>query len=111
VVVDDGSSVPVVCRQREVISLRNNEPVGVARSRRHGAEIASGDFLVWLDAHMTFAPDWLPRMMRHVDSGSLLCSASWNYELSVCYCFGANFVGCGERNYLANFTLDSVWAV
>ena len=48
---------------------------------------------------MSFAHDWLDHMLTQVDSGALLCSASWNYEQSVCYCWGANFTWCGERDY------------
>jgi GT2 family glycosyltransferase len=62
--------------------------------------MASGEVLVWLDAHMTFAPDWLERMLAYVDSGSLLCSAFCDYERSVRHCFGADFVWCGERDYM-----------
>src|SRR5438093_8742160 len=35
--------------------------------------------LVWTDAHMRFAPDWLGHMLAHVDSGALLCAA-WRSE-------------------------------
>jgi glycosyltransferase involved in cell wall biosynthesis len=100
IVIDDGSSVPVICLQGEIILIRHPEPIGVSRSLRRGAEVASGDIIVWLDAHMTFAPDWLDEMLRYVDSGSLLCSAFWNYEQTVRHCFGARFVWCGERDYM-----------
>jgi GT2 family glycosyltransferase len=99
IVVDDGSDVPITCKSPEVRVLRNEESMGVSRSRRHAASNASGDVLVWLDAHMTFAPDWLDHMLNHVDSGALLCSAFWDYELSTCHCWGADFLWCGERNY------------
>jgi polypeptide N-acetylgalactosaminyltransferase len=101
IVIDDGSEIPVTCSWDDVLVARNPEPIGVSRSRRYGASIATGAVLVWLDAHMTFAPDWLERMLEHVDSGSLLCSAYWNYEQTTCYCWGANFVWCSERNYAA----------
>ena len=52
--------------------IRNPEPIGVSRARRLGASVATGSVLVWLDAHMSFAPDWLDRMLEHVDSGDLL---------------------------------------
>lgn len=81
---------------------RRNEPMGIARSRRHGAAMTSGEVLGWLDAHMSFAPDWLDRMLAHVDSGSLLCAAFWNYELTWALCWGADFVWHSERNYAKN---------
>jgi glycosyltransferase involved in cell wall biosynthesis len=99
IVIDDGSDVPLNCTSPEVRVIRHPEPLGVSRSRGNAASIASGDILVWLDAHMTFAPDWLDHMLNHVDSGALLCSAFWDYELSTCHCWGADFLWCGERNY------------
>jgi glycosyltransferase involved in cell wall biosynthesis len=100
IVIDDGSSIPVVCLQGEILLIRHPEPIGVSRSLRRATEMASGDIFVWLDAHMTFAPDWLDQMLAYVDSGSLLCSAFWNYEQTVRHCFGAKFVWCGERDYM-----------
>jgi glycosyltransferase involved in cell wall biosynthesis len=99
IIVDDGSDAPLRCTSPEVFVTRNPEPIGVSRSRGYAASIARGDVLVWLDAHMTFAPDWLNQMLSHVDSGALLCSAFWDYELSTCHCWGADFVWCGKRNY------------
>jgi len=101
IVVDDGSDAPVRCARERVRVMRNAEPVGVSRSRRYGAATAEGEVIVWLDAHMTFAPDWLDRMLAHVDSGALLCSAFWNYEQTVCHCWGADFVWCRQRDYRA----------
>ncbi len=73
--------------------------MGVSRARRQGTSLASGDVLVWLDAHMTFEPGWLDEMLAYVDSGALLCSAFWDYERSVRHCFGADFAWCGERQH------------
>jgi hypothetical protein len=66
-----------------------------------GASFASGDILVFLDPHMSFAPDWLDQMLAHVDSGALLCAAWWNWELTKPVCWGAEFVWCGKRDYQA----------
>jgi glycosyltransferase involved in cell wall biosynthesis len=99
ILIDDGSDVPVTCTRPEVLTIRNPEATGVSLSRRYAASIASGEVLVWLDAHMTFAPDWLDHMLNHVDTGALLCSAFWDYELSTCHCWGADFLWCGERHY------------
>jgi glycosyltransferase involved in cell wall biosynthesis len=104
VLVDDGSLVPIAQDRRQLVVLRHAAPVGVAQSRRHGASAASGDILVWLDAHMSFAPDWLGHMLAHVDSGALLCAAWWDYELTRPQCWGADFVWCGERDYYARRT-------
>ena len=99
VVVDDASLMPVSLVRPDVRVVRHDEAMGVARSRRHGAAMTRGDVLVWLDAHMSFAPDWLNCMLAHVDSGSLLCAAFWNYELTRPVCWGADFVWQSERNY------------
>jgi len=99
IVIDDGSDVPIAFMHPEMRVIRNEVPIGVSRSRRHAASLASGDVLVWLDAHLTFAPDWFDHMLTHVDSGALLCSAFWDYELSTCHCWGADFLWCGERDY------------
>jgi glycosyltransferase involved in cell wall biosynthesis len=99
IVVDDGSEVPVRVSHPEVMLHRNSAPAGVSQSRRLGTLMASGGVFVWLDAHMTFASDWLDRMLRHVESGALLCSEFWNYELTVCHCWGADFRWCSDRNY------------
>lgn len=99
VLVDDGSIVPVQIERPDLLVVRNGEPIGSARSRRTGASYASGEVLSFLDPHMSFAPDWLGKMIAHVDSEALLCSAWWDYELTRCHCWGADFRWCGERDY------------
>jgi GT2 family glycosyltransferase len=99
ILIDDGSEIPVTPSYAGMTVIRNPAAAGVSRARRQGAAVATGSVLVWLDAHMSFAPDWLDRMLEHVDSGSLLCSAYWDYEQSSCYSWGADFVWCPERDY------------
>ncbi|MGD0009753.1 MAG: glycosyltransferase [Terriglobia bacterium] len=99
IIVDDGSAVPVALVRPELQVVRHEVPVGVLQSRRRGASIATGSVLVWLDAHMSFAPDWLEHMMAHVDSGALLCAAWWDYELTKPQCWGADFLWRAERDY------------
>jgi glycosyltransferase involved in cell wall biosynthesis len=99
IIVDDASAIPVGFNHPEVRIIRNDIPIGVAQSRRLGASHSRGDVLVWLDAHMRFAPDWFDQMLAHVDSGSVLCAAWWDYELSRPLCWGADYSWCGERDY------------
>lgn len=99
IVVDDGSDTPVWCAREHVRVMRNARPVGVSRARRYGAGTAEGEVIVWLDAHMSFTPGWLEDMLAHVGSGALLCSAFWDYDQTVCHCWGANFAWHGERDY------------
>ena len=101
VVVDDGSLVPVRCSEPRVRLLRNPQPMGVAPARRAGARLAEGDVLVWLDAHMSFGNGWLEQMLVQAQSGALLCSPFWSYDLSDCMCWGADFVWCPDRDYAA----------
>src|SRR4051794_13438988 len=74
IVVDDGSRLPVSAPGADLV-LRSAEARGVSPSRRIGAAAAKGEVLVWLDAHMSFADDWLHVMLPHAGSGALLCSA------------------------------------
>ena len=99
IVIDDGSRAPVGSLHPCVQLWRNASPLGVSPSRAKGAALSTGDVLVWLDAHMRLAPDWLEKMLAHVDSGALLCSAFWDYDMEVCHCWGADYVWCGERDY------------
>ena len=98
VVIDDGSRVPVsLSDHSEVQLIRNDTPMGVSFNRRLGAEITSGDVLVWLDAHMSFTSGWLERMLEYADTGALLCSEYWDY------CFtrsstGADFLWSDDRD-------------
>src|SRR5215472_540527 len=104
VIVDDGSAEPVSLNVPEVRVVRNAGPIGTAQSRRYGFSMTGGAVLVSMDAHMRFAPDWLERMLVHVESGALLCASWWNYELTRPLCWGADFWWCGERNYAASHT-------
>lgn len=101
IVVDDGSQVPVELSRDRVRVLRNDAPKGVSPARRLGAETALGDVLVWLDAHMSFGEHWLEQMLVQAPTDALLCSPFWNYELSDCHCWGADFVWTSCRDYQA----------
>lgn len=103
IIVDDGSPTPVSFAHPDALIVRHETPIGVPRSRRHGLSVASGDVLVWMDAHMSFAPDWLEYMLAHVESGSLLCAAWWDYVLTRPLCWGAEFIWRHERNYAAGY--------
>lgn len=102
-IVDDSSSTPVPSAWPDVRVVRHEEPIGVPQSRRHGLALASGDVLVWMDAHMSFAHDWLERMLLHVDSGALLCAAWWDYELTRPLCWGADLIWRHQRDYSAGY--------
>ncbi len=103
IIVDDGSPTPVSLAHPDVLILRHDTSVGVPQSRRHGLSVARGDVLVWMDAHMSFTPDWLDHMLAHVECGALLCAAWWDYELTRPLCWGADFIWRRERNYAAGY--------
>jgi GT2 family glycosyltransferase len=99
IVVDDGSRVPVAVSCPETVLLRNAQPRGVSPSRRIGAASSTGTVLVWLDAHMSFDDGWLDPMLAEAESGALVCSGFWDYDLAACHCWGADYAWCGERDY------------
>ena len=90
VLIDDGSESPIP-QYGDVRLVRNEKAIGISRSRRLGAQVATGDVLVWLDAHMSFAQGWLQEMLAHADAQSILCSAYWNYALTRGVSYGADY--------------------
>jgi GT2 family glycosyltransferase len=101
IVVDDGSERLVDCRGSRVHLVRNEVPVGTCKARRIAAELATGPFLVWLDAHMSFGTGWLEQLLVHARSRSLLCSPFWSYDLKNCMCWGADIRWNSLRDYFA----------
>ena len=91
IVVDDGSVLPVDYFHSEVTVLRNKEPIGVCPSRRQALALATGDVFTVLDPHMTFAPDWLDRMLEFVDSRALLCASWMDYERTIHHAWGVDY--------------------
>jgi len=103
IVIDDGSTKAVVpegaFRERRVRLLRNPDPLGVCESRRTGALLARGEWMVWLDAHMNFGEGWLEQMLVQSNPGSVVCSPFWSYDFQTCMCWGADFAWVPTRNY------------
>lgn len=76
VAVDDQSEIPFVSNDPKTIVIRNIERAGVAGSRHIGATYASGDWLLFIDAHMRFPPGWyeiLERSINKADEGTVFC--------------------------------------
>jgi glycosyltransferase involved in cell wall biosynthesis len=67
VVVDDGSTddTAAVAREREIRVL-HLEHGGPAVARNRGASVTSAPILAFLDADMTFAPDFLERLIEPI---------------------------------------------
>ncbi|CAF1006359.1 unnamed protein product [Adineta ricciae] len=55
--------------------LRNNDRLGLMKSRLRGAEVASGDTLTFLDAHIECSPGWLEYLLYEVkkDRSAVVC--------------------------------------
>ena len=69
IVVDDGSTDDTVERVRAFgrrVTLYQQENAGAAAARNHGAELATGEWLAFLDADDLWAPDKLERQLDHV---------------------------------------------
>jgi glycosyltransferase involved in cell wall biosynthesis len=67
IIVDDDSDTDLskhIDPSLEIVYVRNSERLGVARSRNAGARKAAGDLLVFLDAHVCFAPGWVEAVCR-----------------------------------------------
>jgi glycosyltransferase involved in cell wall biosynthesis len=67
IVVDDNSDEDLskhLDPSHKVVYLKNSERLGVARSRNIGARKASGELLMFLDAHVCFASGWLEAVYR-----------------------------------------------
>jgi glycosyltransferase involved in cell wall biosynthesis len=71
IVVDDGSTDASVARtvaahgngRLRVVASESGESLGIARARNLGAEHATGDVIVFLDAHCYVPQGWLPPLV------------------------------------------------
>jgi glycosyltransferase involved in cell wall biosynthesis len=68
-IVDDGSTDNSCDRYRRngddgKVKVVTSEGLGVARARNLGAENASGDYLVFIDAHCKVSPGWIDRFIE-----------------------------------------------
>lgn len=75
IVVDDGSTdkcCDFLADQRESFPVRliRTEGIGAAPARNLGAEQAQGKYLIFCDAHLTFEPYWIDRLLELIDSGT-----------------------------------------
>ena len=70
IVVDDASEPPLSDLIFPTFPLvrykRHSIQQGLIRSKTHGASIAKGDVIVFLDAHVHAEPGWLPPLLRRI---------------------------------------------
>lgn len=78
-VVDDCSDEPVeaLCGRFGARCLRQPEPLGPAAARNHGAESASGDVLLFLDADVLCPPGLLERVAAELGPGAAADAVSF----------------------------------
>ena len=57
----------------KVVVLRNEERMGLMRSRLRGAAIATGDTMTFLDAHCEANVGWLPPLLIEIKRNRLGC--------------------------------------
>lgn len=69
-VIDDQSKEVVQIPQawKNVQLIRNEKRIGVAKSRHLGAEKATGDVLLFLDAHMRCEPGWYEAAIERLEA-------------------------------------------
>ena len=93
IVVDDGSedstanTIESVQREKPHLRLRfcRQENSGVARARNHGAQVAEGEVLIFLDDDMLVEPDHLDRHVEHLVSPDARCivNGAWEFATEV----------------------------
>lgn len=83
IVVDDGSgdnSIDI-CEQLGVRVLKQDHK-GPGAARNLGARNAKGNILVLVDADMTFAPDYVSKLVAPIISGKTVATCHWNEMVS-----------------------------
>ena len=59
----------------KVVVLRNEKRMGLMRSRLRGAEVAKGDTMTFLDAHVEVTNGWLPPLLYEIKKNRLVLVA------------------------------------
>src|ERR1700722_9632814 len=103
IIVDDGStdrSGQIAQRYagEHVRVVRSHENAGPASARNWGAELASGEFLLFFDADDEPAPDLLPTLRRAIGE----------FPAEAMFCFGIAYGAHGERFRLDRNAADTV---
>jgi len=70
IVVDDGSDPPIaesLVNFPEVKVLRHTDRRGLIKSKTEGGNMATGDMIMFLDAHVKPDPNWSEPILRHMN--------------------------------------------
>lgn len=83
IVADDGSidGTPELAASMGAKVLRNSH-AGPGAARNLGVRAASGDIVVIVDADMTFAPDYVTKLIRPIEEGRAIASTHWNERVA-----------------------------
>ena len=117
VLVDDKSELPHLHQEleeelkkpyyRKVLLVRNKEREGLIRARNNGAIAATGDVVVFLDAHCEVDYNWLPPLLApiHEDRTTLsvpvIDGINWNdFSINPVYAKGSHSRGLFEWGFL-----------
>jgi len=81
--VDDGSidNSVKICEQLEISVLRQDHK-GPGAARNLGARNAKGNILVLVDADMTFASDYIERLIEPIVTGQTIATCHWNERVA-----------------------------
>eukprot|EP00913_Durusdinium_trenchii_P011060 g10383.t1 len=67
IVIDDGSQPPLEPGFEQVHLLRHEERRGLTKSKMEGGNMARGDMIMFLDAHVKPHNGWYKALLRHVN--------------------------------------------
>lgn len=70
IIVDDGSSPPLAEGLKaypEVRVHRNEQRIGLIKSKMVGGNLATSDMIMFLDAHIKPEPNWAEPLLRHMN--------------------------------------------
>ncbi len=98
IVVDDGSTdqTAEICRQNNVISLRQPYSMGNGAAIKRGARAATGDTIVFMDADGQHDPSLIDRLVGRMDEGFDMVVGARDWS-------GQAGVGRGMANALYNW--------
>ena len=93
IVVDDRSTdhSPALVNRDDVRIVTTQERGGVVGARNAGARVATGDILVFADAHVDPAAGWLESLVTALGDPSVACAAPMITEMNHRHCGGFGF--------------------
>lgn len=108
IVVDNGSTdgstdfLEHAKHSTRIRLIKTGDPLGVAGARNLGSTHATGDILVFTDAHVLFPPHWMPPLLDALqrDDVGIAVPCITNWDCQECKGYGFRW---------SNAQLDSAW--